>query len=108
MPGRAPSRTLAIVLTLAAVLTAGATSNIRVKSGDTLWELAQRHHTSVDVLRKLNDLPGNGVIYIGQSLRVPGAATAARPRPTRRVVEKGYTVRAGDNLTTIAKKYGVS
>src|SRR4051812_1315321 len=108
MPRRAPTRTLAIVLTLAALLTAGATSNIRVKSGDTLWELAQRHHTSVDALRKLNDLPGNGMIYVGQVLKVPGAAPAARARATSHVVEKGYTVRSGDNLTTIAKRYGVS
>jgi LysM repeat protein len=112
MPRRAPARTLprtqlAALLTLAAVITAGATSNIRVKSGDTLWEIAQRHHTTVAVLRKLNDLPGSGTIYIGDLLRVPGAA-APKPTPRTRVVEKGYTVRSGDNLTLIAKRYGVS
>jgi LysM repeat protein len=104
-PRRAP-RTFAILLTLAAVLTAGATSNIRIKAGDTLWQLAQRHHTTVAVLRKLNDLPGNGMIYVGDLLKVPGAPAA--PKPRTRTVEKGYTVRAGDNLTTIAKRYGVS
>jgi LysM repeat protein len=102
MPSRR-ANTLAIVLTLAAVLTAGATSNIRVKQGDTLWELAQRHHTTVDVLRKLNDLPGAGTIYVGELLKVPAA-----PAPRTRIVEKGYTVRAGDNLSSIAKRYGVS
>jgi LysM repeat protein len=96
---------LAALLTLAAVLTAGATSNIRVKAGDTLWEIAQRHHTTVAVLRKLNDLPGSGTIYVGDLLKVPGAAT---PKPRTRTVEKGYTVRPGDNLTSIAKRYGVS
>jgi LysM repeat protein len=111
MPRRAPHRTLpltklAALLTLAAVLTAGATSNIRVKQGDTLWEIAQRHHTTVAVLRQLNDLPGSGTIYVGDILKVPGAKPAAKPRT--RVVEKGYTVRPGDNLTLIAKKYGVS
>src|SRR4051812_2481225 len=106
MPRRAPYRTLAILLTLAAVLTAGATSNIRVKPGDPPWEIAQRHHTTVAVLRQLNDLPGSGTIYVGEILKVPGAATA--PKPKTRTVEKGYTVRPGDNLTTIAKKYGVS
>jgi LysM repeat protein len=105
MPRRAPVRTFAILLTLAAVLTAGTTSTIRVKAGDTLWEIAQRHHTTVAVLKKLNDLPGSGTIYIGELLRVPGAAA---PRPTTRTVEKGYTVRPGDNLTLIAKRYGVS
>ncbi|MDT7570414.1 MAG: hypothetical protein QOE05_588 [Actinomycetota bacterium] len=105
MPRRAPYRTLAILLTLAAVLTAGATSNIRVKQGDTLWEIAKRHHTTVAVLRQLNNLPGSGTIYVGELLKVPGAAPA---KPRTRVVEKGYTVRPGDNLTTIAKRYGVS
>jgi LysM repeat protein len=104
MPSRRAFRTLAILLTLAAVLTAGASSNIRVKAGDTLWELAQRHHTTVDVLRRLNDLPGSGTIYIGELLKVPGAP--ARPRV--RVVEKGYTVRPGDTLSGIARRYGVS
>jgi LysM repeat protein len=106
MPPRRASRTLAILLTLAAVLTAGATSSIRVKAGDTLWELAQRHHTTVAVLRKLNDLPGSGTIYVGDLLKVPGRQAPAAPRA--RTVEKGYTVRAGDNLTVIAKRYGVS
>jgi LysM repeat protein len=105
MPRRAPYRTLAILLTLAAVLTAGATSNIRVKQGDTLWELAKKHHTTVAVLRELNNLAGSGTIYVGDLLRVPGAATTT---PRRRTIEKGYTVRAGDNLTTIARRYGVS
>ena len=104
---RAPYRTLAILLTLAAVLTAGATSTIRVKRGDTLWEIAQQHHTTVAVLRQLNDLPGSGTIYVGELLKVPGAISAPR-RPSTRVVEKGYTVQPGDNLTGIAKKYGVS
>jgi LysM repeat protein len=105
MPRRAPYRTLAILLTLAAVLTAGATSNIRVKQGDTLWEIAKAHHTTVAVLRQLNKLPGNGTIYVGEVLKVPGVATRA---PRTRTVEKGYTVRPGDNLTSIAKRYGVS
>lgn len=106
MPNRAPYRTLAILLTLAAVLTAGATSNIRVKEGDTLWELAKQHNTTVAVLRQLNNLPGSGTIYVGDVLKVPGPP--AKAKPATRVVEKGYTVRSGDNLTMIAKRYGVS
>jgi LysM repeat protein len=105
MTPRRASRTLAILVTLAAVLTAGAPSLIRVKSGDSLWELARRHNTTVAVLRKLNDLPGNGTIYVGELLKVPGTQAA----PARyRTVERSYTVRSGDNLTLIASRHGVS
>jgi LysM repeat protein len=101
MTPRRASRTLAILLTLAAVLTAGAPSIIRVKPGDSLWEIAHRHGTTIAVLRRLNDLPGNGTIYAGELLKVPG-------RPAARTVERSYTVRSGDNLSVIAQRLGVS
>jgi LysM repeat protein len=106
-PRRAP-RTLAILLTLAAVLTAGAPAVIRIKPGDSLWEIAHRHGTTVETLIKLNDLPGHGTIYAGDLLRLPG--TAARPATTARyrTYERSYTVRSGDNLTLIASRHHVS
>jgi LysM repeat protein len=103
---RAP-RTLAILLTLAAVLTAGAPAVIRIKPGDSLWELARSHHTTVAALRKLNDLPGNGTIYTGQLLKLPGAAAPAAGKRYR-TYERSYTVRSGDNLTLIASRHHVS
>ena len=42
-----------------------------VQSGDTLYSLAKRYHTSVDELRKLNNLKSNGLSR-GKQLRVPG------------------------------------
>ena len=107
MTRRAP-RTLAILLVLAAVLTAGSPAIIRVKAGDSLWELAHRHHTTVAVLRHLNDLPGNGTIYVGQLLKVPGAPAATRRGVRYRTFERSYTVRSGDNLTLIASRHHVS
>lgn len=41
----------------------------RVAEGDTLWDLARRYDTSVDALRRLNDL-GSAEIRVGQVLRV--------------------------------------
>jgi LysM repeat protein len=107
MPRRAPARTLAILLTLAALATAGATSDIRVRAGDTLWAIAHRHHTSVGVLQRLNALPGNGMIYVGELLKVP-RTDAPSTRGSTKTVERGYTVRPGDTLTTIARAFGVS
>lgn len=41
-----------------------------VRSGDTLWLLAGRYGTTVDAIKSLNGLTGNG-LSIGQVLRIP-------------------------------------
>lgn len=49
-------------------------TNIRthtVKRGETLFALAKRYHTSVDALRKLNNLKNNSLAS-GERLRIPG------------------------------------
>ncbi|NYT22176.1 transglycosylase SLT domain-containing protein [Alcaligenaceae bacterium] len=43
-----------------------------VKRGDTLFALARRYNTTVDALRKLNNLKGNN-LATGKRLRVPGS-----------------------------------
>jgi LysM repeat protein len=96
-------RSLAVVALLAVVVTAGAPASIRVRAGDTLSEIAQRHGTSVAALRALNGLKGNG-IFAGERLKVPGSSGSSGAR----TVERGYTVRSGDTLSGIAKRYGVS
>jgi len=42
----------------------------RVRQGDSLWNIAQAHGTTVDRLKAENSLRGSR-IYAGQSLRVP-------------------------------------
>ena len=42
----------------------------RVRRGDSLWDIAQAHGTTVDRLKAENSLQGSR-IYAGQSLRVP-------------------------------------
>jgi N-acetylmuramoyl-L-alanine amidase len=103
-PARAGSRsrrTLGALLALAVVATAGAPSTITVRPGDTLWDLAKAHGTSVRALQQLNDLPGNGTIYAGDRLRVPGgkAAVAAGGR---------HVVRRGETLSHLAARYGTT
>jgi membrane-bound lytic murein transglycosylase D len=43
-----------------------------IQRGDTLYSLARRYNTSVDALRKLNNLK-NSSLSAGQRIRVPGA-----------------------------------
>lgn len=47
-----------------------------VKSGDSLFSIAQKHSVPVEQLKKANGLT-NGVIRVGQSLVIPSASAAA-------------------------------
>jgi LysM repeat protein len=97
-----PLRTVALLVLVAAVLTAGAPAIVRIHRGDTLSEIARKHHTTVAVLQALNQMGGSTVIYAGDTLRVPGPA--ARPAPVSRTVLRTYTVRPGEGLIVVARK----
>ncbi|MCM1027749.1 MAG: LysM peptidoglycan-binding domain-containing protein [Roseburia sp.] len=71
-----------------------------VRSGDTLWLLAQRYHTTVDAIKSLNGLTSN-VLNIGQILRIPSSGTASSPYFE-------YTVRSGDTLWLLSRRYGTT
>lgn len=60
----------AIVGTTLAVTPAEA-ATIKVKSGDSLWKLAQTYNTSVAALTSANHL-STTVLSIGQTLTIPG------------------------------------
>ncbi len=53
-----------------------------VQPGDTLYRIAVRYRTTVDAIRRLNGLAGDG-IEIGQRLVVSGDPAAATPTPGR-------------------------
>lgn len=71
-----------------------------VRSGDTLWLLAQRYNTTVDAIKNLNGLSGND-LSIGQILKIPTAGAAPAPYFE-------YTVRSGDTLWLLAQRYGTT
>jgi LysM repeat protein len=102
---RRSSRTLGALVALAVVATAGAPSVITVRPGDTLWDLARAHGTSVTALARLNDLPGNGTIQAGRTLRVPGGGGKA---PTSRTPARTHVVRPGETLSHLAVRYGTT
>ncbi|WP_426560796.1 LysM peptidoglycan-binding domain-containing protein [Angustibacter sp. McL0619] len=89
------------------LLGAGTThwSSYTVRQGDTLWDIASRHHTDVRTLIRTNHLDGGGhLIRIGTRLKVPGRAVAHRPAAPALGT---YVVRSGDTVGQIALRYRV-
>lgn len=73
----------------------------RVRSGETLSTIASRYGVSIAQLKMTNRIRTN-LIRPGQRLRIPfGGVDAVSDT-------KIYTVKAGDTLSTIASRYGVS
>jgi LysM repeat protein len=102
---------LAVPVLTAAVVTAGSPGfgTYKVKQGDTLRHIAGRYGTTVKTLVELNKLPGNGdAIYAGETLKVPGKATTARPAKRSQLGRVTYVVKRGDTVSKIAKRYRCS
>ena len=79
-----PPPTLAPMATTQAPTSAGpGWGTYVVKSGDSPYTIAQRHHTTVSALVARNKLPNGGrLIHPGQQLQVPGAGSAAKRSAT--------------------------
>ena len=73
-----------------------------VKSGDSLWSIANRFHTTVPELKTLNNLNTN-TLQIGQILKLP-----INNGNTNINQESTYIVKSGDSLWSIARKYDIS
>ncbi len=99
---------LAFLLMLATLLIApdraeaAAPSFAVVQWGDTLYRIAARHGTTVDVLVRANNLPNPNFVYAGQRLVIPSASP--QPPPPSSV----YVVRPGDTLYSIARRAGTT
>jgi soluble lytic murein transglycosylase-like protein len=104
-------RALLVPLLLALVVSAAAGGPgpgwIKIKRGDTLSELALKHHTTVAALRALNKLPGNNLIIEGRWLRVGKVPVVTKATPTAKfkTVAVTYVVRSGDGVYRIANKF---
>jgi len=97
-----------------------------VKSGDSLWSIANKNKLSYQELAAANNLKSNAALKPGQKLVIPGKS-ASRPSvavagattesasvksaeaPAQKPTSGGlrHTVRSGETLGTIAQKYGI-
>jgi len=76
------------------------TDTYQVKSGDTLYSIANKLDTTVSELKQINNLSTN-LLKVGQILKIP-----------TKFVDVGdtelYQVKNGDTLYSIAKKYNIT
>jgi LysM repeat protein len=103
-----------------------------VKSGDSMWLIAHHNHLKVAELAAANGLKPNAKLRSGQKLLIPnkaGAAPAPAPVAASALpaagapgepaaagaaakpaagVETKYTVKAGESLSAIAKRFGLT
>src|SRR5207237_1310828 len=93
-------------------------SHYAVRRGDSVASIARKFHTTVNVIRELNDMP-SGALTVGNDLRVPSAVTelpekvmlaAARVDGHGRSARRPHVqiVRHGDSLWTIARHNGMN
>ena len=69
-----------------------------VKSGDSLYSIAKKFNTTVDELKRINNLTSNN-LSINQKLTIPN---------NQNISENIYIVKSGDSLYSIAKKFNTT
>ncbi len=80
-----------------------------VRSGENLGLIARKYHVYVSQIRSWNNLRGN-TIYPGQRLVIYGAGSShyyakSKTPVVRSSAKSTHTVKSGENLALIAKKY---
>lgn len=75
-----------------------------VKKGDSLYSIANKYNTTVDELKRINNLTSN-TLSIGQVLKLPSDKASDEEKEENTIT---YTVQKGDSLYSIAKKYNTT
>lgn len=78
-----------------------------VQVGENLFRIALRYGVTVESIAQLNGITNPALIYVGQSLRIPGGSAQPTPAPQPGGGQV-YTVQPGDNLFRIALRYNMS
>ncbi len=76
------------------VISFAATTTYTIKKGDTLYDIAKRHNTSVSKIKQANNFQTNN-LKIGSTIQIPSNIVT-------------YKIKSGDTLGSVAQKYGLN
>jgi LysM repeat protein len=109
------SRWLALVFSVVlalTVVTAVSALSYRVKWGDTLNKIAAQFGVSIQSIISANNISNPDLIYADQILQIPDGSTTPTPQtpPPATPPSTGgtYTVKTGDTLSAIARRFGTT
>jgi len=107
-----------VLLCVVAVMTisataAGKTTNHTIKSGETLYTIAHKNHTTIEEVRKANGLKKGEMLKLGRVLTVPQNTYFPNKKTSKKVVKKAtkkttshafakHKIKSGETLYTIA------
>lgn len=99
---------LVVIMGSAGVSSAQSTTTHTVQPGETLYSIARQYGVSVQAIAFANGITNPNLIYAGEVLTIPGAATPT-PAPGATAVPSStttYTVVAGDTMFSLARRFG--
>ncbi|MCE5200011.1 MAG: NlpC/P60 family protein [Armatimonadota bacterium] len=93
------SRVLFIIALISSSIAAQSDGLIyKVKKGDTLWDIAAKHHTTPSKIAKANGINENATLALGKALRIPSLKSSLRTGCAARAVQAtGYTIHTRAN-----------
>lgn len=95
--------------TVATAGTGAAPSTYRVAAGDTVSDIAGRFGLSTASVLALNGLSWSSLIFPGQELKLSNGAIPVVEQPPAAPSQSGrYTIVAGDTISAIADRFGIS
>ena len=77
-----------------------------IKKGDNLSRIARKYNVNINDITSINDISNPSLIYPGQQLMMPENSSLMQVDPEN--VSDVYTVKSGDSLSKIAKKYNTT
>jgi membrane-bound lytic murein transglycosylase D len=77
----------------------------RVRLGQSLSGIARKYRTSIRSIKRMNKISRSNYIVAGKILKIPQSGSYKRRRPKTNPNALTHTVRRGDSLWSIARRY---